>query len=140
MAEFAMVAVIGGPCCRSLAGPAPFGGPYPSPLPPDVVDNTPLAFGMDPGTLARAWGTPLIMSVAVPRRDLPGFPQSRRPRLFFHKDRSICNSAKADWPLERRLGPHNWMVAMSGIPAHFFPTLPKRSLSTMDEPVVQDIN
>jgi len=34
--------------------------------------------------------------------------------LFFTRTGFICNSAKADWPLEGRLG-HNWMWPVAAI-------------------------
>ena len=110
-AAFSMVAVIGGTLSPAHAqGLAPLGGPYPPPFTATLSNNTPLAFGMDEATAARALGTSLNYvsgrrgeEIYLTFRNIGGsglFYKKDRLYLQFRKGRLV--GWKGDWG-------HNWM-------------------------------
>ncbi len=88
----------------------PVGGPYPPPFVATLSNNTPLAFGMDEETAARALGTPLNYvsgrrgeEIYLTFRNIGGsglFYKKDRLYLQFRKGRLV--GWKGDWG-------HNWM-------------------------------
>ena len=88
----------------------PVGGPYPPPFIATLSNNTPLAFGMDEETAARALGTPLNYvsgrrgeEIYLTFRNIGGsglFYKKDRLYLQFRKGRLV--GWKGDWG-------HNWM-------------------------------
>src|SRR5258706_1426915 len=110
-AVFAMAAVIGGPLAPPIAQvPAPSGGPSSPSFTATLSNNTPLVFGMDAESAARALGTPLNYISGRPGDEVfLTFPNIGGSGLFFHKDRLYLQFRKGrlagwkgDWG-------HNWM-------------------------------
>ncbi len=88
----------------------PVGGPYPPPFIATLSNNTPLAFGMDEETAARALGTPLnYVSGRRGEEIYLTFRNIGGSGLFYKKDRLYLQFRKGrlagwkgDWG-------HNWM-------------------------------
>lgn len=88
----------------------PVGGPYPPPFTATLSNNTPLAFGMDEETAARALGTPLNYVGGRPGEEIYlTFRNVGGSGLFYKKDRLYLQFRKGrlagwkgDWG-------HNWM-------------------------------
>lgn len=88
----------------------PTGGPYPPPFTATLSNNTPLAFGMDEETAARALGTPLNYVSGRPGEEIYlTFRNIGGSGLFYKKDRLYLQFRKGrlagwkgDWG-------HNWM-------------------------------
>jgi hypothetical protein len=88
----------------------PVGGPYPPPFTATLSNNTPLAFGMDEETAARALGTPLNYISGRPGDEIYlTFRNIGGSGLFYKKDRLYLQFRKGrlagwkgDWG-------HNWM-------------------------------
>jgi hypothetical protein len=113
MRAFAAAAVL---LISGLSAPAfaqqlpPVGGPYPPPFIATLSNNTPLAFGMDEETAARALGTPLNYISGRPGDEIYlTFRNIGGSGLFYKKDRLYLQFRKGrlagwkgDWG-------HNWM-------------------------------
>ena len=88
----------------------PVGGPYPPPFTATLSNSTPLAFGMDKETAARALGTPLNYVSGRPGEEIYlTFRNIGGSGLFYKKDRLYLQFRKGrlagwkgDWG-------HNWM-------------------------------
>ena len=88
----------------------PVGGPYPPPFTATLSNNTPLAFGMDEETAARALGTPLNYVSGRPGEEIYlTFRNVGGSGLFYKKDRLYLQFRKGrlagwkgDWG-------HSWM-------------------------------
>lgn len=88
----------------------PVGGLYPPPFIATLSNNTPLAFGMDEETAARALGTPLNYVSGRPGEEIYlTFRNIGGSGLFYKKDRLYLQFRKGrlagwkgDWG-------HNWM-------------------------------
>jgi hypothetical protein len=88
----------------------PVGGPYPPHFTVTLSNNTPLAFGMDEETAARALGTPLNYVSGRPGEEIYlTFRNIGGSGLFYKKDRLYLQFRKGrlagwkgDWG-------HNWM-------------------------------
>jgi hypothetical protein len=88
----------------------PVGGPTPPPFTATLSNNTPLAFGMDEETAARALGTPLNYVSGRPGDEIYlTFRNVGGSGLFYKKDRLYLQFRKGrlagwkgDWG-------HNWM-------------------------------
>lgn len=88
----------------------PVGGAYPPPFIATLSNNTPLAFGMDEETAARALGTPLNYVSGRPGDEIYlTFRHNGGSGLFYKKDRLYLQFRKGrlagwkgDWG-------HNWM-------------------------------
>jgi hypothetical protein len=88
----------------------PVGGPTPPPFTATLSNNTPLAFGMDEETAARALGTPLNYISGRPGDEIYlTFRNIGGSGLFYKKDRLYLQFRKGrlagwkgDWG-------HNWM-------------------------------
>lgn len=89
---------------------SPAGGPTPPPFVATLSNNTPLAFGMDQETAARALGTPLNYVSGRPGEEIYlTFRNVGGSGLFYKKDRLYLQFRKGrlagwkgDWG-------HNWM-------------------------------
>jgi hypothetical protein len=113
MRTFAATAVllIAGLCAPAFAQQLlPVGGPTPPPFTATLSNNTPLVFGMDEETAARALGTPLNYVSGRPGEEIYlTFRNIGGSGLFYKKDRLYLQFRKGrlagwkgDWG-------HNWM-------------------------------
>jgi hypothetical protein len=88
----------------------PVGGPHPPPFTATLSNNTPLAFGMDEETAARALGTPLhYVSGRRGEEIYLTFRNIGGSGLFYKKDRlylQFRNGRLAGWKGDWG---HNWM-------------------------------
>jgi hypothetical protein len=108
---FAIAAVVGGMLAPATAQvPTPSGGPSSPPFTATLSNNTPLVFGMDEESAARALGTALNYISGRPGDEVfLAFRNIGGSGLFFHKDRLYLQFRKGrlagwkgDWG-------HNWM-------------------------------
>jgi len=88
----------------------PTGGPYAPPFTATLSNNTPLAYGMDEETAARALGTPLNYvsgrrgeEIYLTFRNVGGNPLFyKKDRLYLQFRKGRLAGWKGDWG-------HNWM-------------------------------
>ena len=122
-----------------LAAPAiaqhlpPVGGPFPPPFTATLSNNTPLAFGMDEETAARALGSQLNYVSGRPGEEIYlTFRNVGGSGLFYKKDRSTCNSARAGSPDGRATGAITGCGSRISFPK--FRDLLRATQTQMDEP------
>jgi hypothetical protein len=110
LAAAALLLIAGGSASAGAQQLPPTGGPYPPPFIATLSNNTPLAFGMDAGDVARALGTPLNYVSGRPGEEVYlAFRNVGGSGLFIRKDRLFLQFRKGrlagwkgDWG-------HNWM-------------------------------
>ena len=88
----------------------PVGGPYPPPFTATLSNNTPLAFGMDEETAARALGVPLNYVSGRPGEEIYlTFRNNGGSGLFYKKDRLFLQFRKGKLAGWKGDWGHNWM-------------------------------